>query len=235
MATAPGVLYRLAGRQPDPNVSDEVLADRIRSSIGPLEKQLDVPRVHVMVTDHIALLHGDVTKTWQADAIEHAVLRISGVDGVESHLHVGLIRGDTRPSHAHMEPPPPSDAWRTLVDTAIEAGASEAELAVHAVLCRFVARLPERAREHVVAHLPLDVRALVGSTRVQGRDPKTFRTVDELARAAAEYGGIAPEFAEAFTRRMLAVFRTIVSDEADDVAAVLPSDLRAAWIAEPVG
>jgi hypothetical protein len=42
-ASAPGILYRLAGRHPDPNVSDDVLVDRIRSSLGPLEKRLDVP------------------------------------------------------------------------------------------------------------------------------------------------------------------------------------------------
>src|SRR5512142_2260250 len=47
--SAPGMLYRLAGRRPDPNVSDDVLADRIRSNLGPLERRLDLPRVHVMV------------------------------------------------------------------------------------------------------------------------------------------------------------------------------------------
>jgi hypothetical protein len=44
-----GVSYRLRGRRPDPNVSDDILADRIRSSIGGLEARLDVPRVHVTV------------------------------------------------------------------------------------------------------------------------------------------------------------------------------------------
>lgn len=43
------VSYRLRGRHPDPNVSGNVLADRIRSSLGPLEKRLDLPRIHVMV------------------------------------------------------------------------------------------------------------------------------------------------------------------------------------------
>src|SRR3954468_21012037 len=49
VASSPGVLYRLAGRHPDPNVSDDVLANRIRSRFGPLERRLDVPRVHVAV------------------------------------------------------------------------------------------------------------------------------------------------------------------------------------------
>src|SRR5260370_21397609 len=55
-----GVSYRLAGRRPDPGVSDGVLADRIRSTLGPIEHRLDVPRVHVLVADHVALLHADV-------------------------------------------------------------------------------------------------------------------------------------------------------------------------------
>jgi len=59
-ASAPGIVYRLAGRRPDPDVSDDVLVDRIRSGLGPVEKRLDVPRVHIMVDDHVAIVHGDV-------------------------------------------------------------------------------------------------------------------------------------------------------------------------------
>src|ERR1019366_3477832 len=50
-----GASYRLRGRHPDPEVIDNVLADRIRSSIGALEKRLDLPHIHVMVDDHVAL------------------------------------------------------------------------------------------------------------------------------------------------------------------------------------
>jgi osmotically-inducible protein OsmY len=96
-----GIAYRLAGRHPDPDVDDLVLADRIRSQLGGLEKERDLPRVHVMVEKHVALLHGDVGTQDDADAIERAVAGVSGVQGVESHLHVGLIRGDTRPSEGH--------------------------------------------------------------------------------------------------------------------------------------
>jgi hypothetical protein len=98
VASAPGILYRLAGRRPDPNVPDDVLADRIRSSLGPLEVRLDVPRVHIMVNEHVAMVHGDVPDAKSARAIDHAIRRVSGVRDVESHLHVGLIAGDTRPS-----------------------------------------------------------------------------------------------------------------------------------------
>src|SRR5665213_221908 len=144
---------RLAGRRPDPNVSDDVLADRIRSSLGSLEKRRDVPRVHVMVHDHVAIVHGEVPGESDACAIEHAIMRISGVTGVESHLHAGLVSGDTRPSHSAPSPQPPSEALRSLLDVARDAGAGPYPgLAVHAVLCGFVDRMPEDERDQVLAH-----------------------------------------------------------------------------------
>ena len=93
-----GTAYRLSGGHPDPRVPDDVLADRIRSSLGPIEKRLDLPRIHVMVEKHVALLHGDVGTAADAEDLVAAVERVPGVAGVESHLHVGLIPGDTRPS-----------------------------------------------------------------------------------------------------------------------------------------
>lgn len=98
-----GLSYRLGGRHPDPNVTDDVLADRIRSELGGLEKKRDLARVHVMVERHTALLHGDVPTQEDAELIERAVADISGVRGVKSHLHVGLTGGDTRPSQGHRD------------------------------------------------------------------------------------------------------------------------------------
>jgi BON domain len=158
VASAPGILYRLAGRSPEPNVSDDVLADRIRSSLGPLEHRLDVPRVHVIVEDHVAIVHGDVPDEGAACAIERAIMRISGVKGVESHLHPGLVAGDTRPSRGAAVPQPPSAALSALLDAARDAGAGRyPRAAVHAVLCGFTDRVPEHERVQVLAHLPSDV------------------------------------------------------------------------------
>ena len=116
-----GVSYRLRARHPDPDVSDLVLTDRIRSSIGPLEKRLDLPHIHVLVEDHVALLHGVAESDREARELEAAVAAVSGVLGVESYLHVGLTRGDTRPS-AGRRVEQPSDARRRLLDTATRAG-----------------------------------------------------------------------------------------------------------------
>jgi len=97
---AHGVWYRARGRHPDEHVDDLVLADRIRSSIGPLEHALDQPRVHVSVYRHVATLHGDVANDYAAERLESEVRSVAGVVGVRSHLHVGLLPGDGCPSDA---------------------------------------------------------------------------------------------------------------------------------------
>jgi uncharacterized protein (DUF2267 family) len=231
-ASAPGIAYRLAGRRPDPNVSDDVLADRIRSSLGPLEKRLDVPRVHVMVGDHVAIVHGEVSDERDACAIEHAIMRISGVSGVESHLHVGLVSGDTRPSQGATVPPPPSEALRTLLDAAAGAGGDVQQGALHAVLCGFADRLPEDERNHVFAHLPADVRALAGPVRRHGERAPRLKTLPQLVADVTAMGGIDPRHAEEITRAVVVALRGLVRDEALDVAAVLPRELRELWETE---
>ena len=107
-----GVSYRARGGRPDPTVSGTVLADRIRSSLGPLEARMDLPHVHVMAEDHIALLHGDVATAEQADQMEAAVAAVSGVEGVESpargpvaERHPALGRG---PPASFVCCPPPA-------------------------------------------------------------------------------------------------------------------------------
>lgn len=98
-----GLLYRLSGQEPDPDVDDLTLADRIRSELGPVEKRLDLPRVHVMVREHVALLHGQVEWPHEAATVEAAVRRVSGVRDIESHLHVGFLDPHTRPSAGHHD------------------------------------------------------------------------------------------------------------------------------------
>lgn len=232
-ASAPGILYRLAGRRPDPDVSDDVLADRIRSSLGPLEKRLDVPHVHVTVEDHAAILHGEVPDEGDAGAIERATLCISGVTGVESHLHAGLVSGDTRPSQGSAVPRPPSEPLRALLDAARDAGANQPRLAVHAVLCGFADRMPEDERDQVFAHLPADVRALAGPVRRHGERPPRLRTLEQLVGAVTAEGGIEPRRAREITRAVVAALRSLVPEEARDVSAVLPGELRELWETEP--
>jgi hypothetical protein len=83
---AKGLAYRSLRRHPDADVDDATLADRVRSSIGPLEKRLHVPRVHVTVEHGTVILHGDVPDPEAEAEIVKAVDSIAGVQGVQSHL-----------------------------------------------------------------------------------------------------------------------------------------------------
>ena len=228
-ASAPGIAYRLAGRRPDPNVSDDILADRIRSQLGPLEKRLDVPRIHVMVDERVAVVHGEVPDEHSAHALEHAIMNVSGVVGVESHLHRGLVSGDTRPSESAGVPAPPSDALRALLSAARDAGAGDDRAALHAVLCGFMDRVPADEALQVLAHLPADVRDLAGPPRRHGEHAPRLKTLPQLVAAITTEGGIDAARAEAITRAVITTLHDLVPEEANDVAAVLPAELRELW------
>jgi hypothetical protein len=83
---AKGLAYRVTRRHPSTDVDDSVLVDRIRSTIGPLEKQLHVSRVNVTVENGIAILHGDIESPAAAKEIERGVRSVAGVRGVRSNL-----------------------------------------------------------------------------------------------------------------------------------------------------
>ena len=224
-----GASYRLRARHPDPDVSDLVLTDRIRSSIGPLEKRLDLPHIHVLVEDHVALLHGVAASDREARELEAAVAAVSGVLGVESYLHVGLTRGDTRPS-AGRRVEQPSDARQRLPDTAARTGLDPAvaEPVVRAVLATVAERLPDGERNHVAAHLPADVRTMFTPprrTRAAG-----VRTVPELvARLCAACPELPHDQARQVAAAVVRELRAVVPEETVDIAAVLPADLRQFW------
>jgi len=83
---AKGLTYRAMRRHPSSTVDDSVLADRIRSTIGSLEKQLHSSRINVTVENGIAILHGDIEPPEAATQIENAVRGVAGVHGIRSHL-----------------------------------------------------------------------------------------------------------------------------------------------------
>jgi hypothetical protein len=83
---ARGWAYRVLRRHPSLDVDDSTLADRVRSSIGPLEKRLESPRIHVTVEHGVAILHGEVPSADAAQQLEAAVRAVAGVRDVRSHL-----------------------------------------------------------------------------------------------------------------------------------------------------
>jgi uncharacterized protein (DUF2267 family) len=223
-----GLRYRLAGRHPDPSADGVVLADRVRSVLGPLEHQLDIPRLHVIAVGHDVLLHGDVATEEQVEEVLNAVQRIPGVASIDSHLQVGFFRGETRPSTGHVHHPP-SRALASVLAAAHGGGAPvETERAtVGAVLRTFLGLLPSGERRHVLTHLPADLRSLaVRSKTTRLRRPRPRHLEQFLATALP---ATAPEQRQAIVESIIGAVRELVPEEAVDVAAVLPQELRHLW------
>lgn len=228
---AEGARYRLAGRRPDPDVSDDVLTQRVRSALGPLEKRRDLPRVHVMVEDGVAILHGDLPTEADVEELELHVMEVSGIRSVVSFLHIGLAHGTTRPSEGHAaQAVRHSEQLQALLQAAQDAGVPEdrARDAARAVLGAFTERIPEDERSQLLSHLPRDARALAAPPRRLGARER-IRTVPELVASIGEHGYTDAENIGALVEAVLARLRTLVPEEAVDVAAVLPEDLRALW------
>jgi uncharacterized protein (DUF2267 family) len=225
-----GVAYRFAGREPDPAATDHVLADRVRSSLGRTERELDVPRVHVMVEHHIALLHGAVGTRNDAEEIERVVAAVAGIAGVESYLHVGLGAWDTRPS-AGRAVQPPSAAWKALAAAAEKGGvdATIAPVVVRGVLATFADRLPRPQLAHLSSNLPDDVRLLFTPPR-RIRGASRVRSLRDLVgRIILTTTGIPLERAEEVTKYVVHALRTLVPGDVREVSAVLPPELKALW------
>jgi uncharacterized protein (DUF2267 family) len=157
-----GARYRLARRGPDPLAGDDIVAERVRASLGLVSKRLDVPRAHVMVTGHVATLHGEVGTIAEALSLARAAGAVPGVMAVRCRLHVGLLPGQGRPSHGRMRRRAPSEPLHVLLDAAAQAGAGaeQAPTAVRAVVEAFAACLPARERGRLSAALPADLRRL---------------------------------------------------------------------------
>jgi uncharacterized protein (DUF2267 family) len=235
---ARGLAYRLAGREPNPWVSDDILADRIRSSLGTLEKRLDVPRVHVTVENHVAILHGEVGTEADATAIERAVRNVSGVRGLESYLYIGPLPVDARPSEGRATMPS-SVARRRLVEAAREAGGVDDEAAarlVRAVLATFSENLSDHSRRHVFANLPLDVRAIAAPRRRAGDSAIDVRDATDFAISVAAAMAMSdPVVARRVCEAVLGTLREILPPEAGDLTASMPADVRALWDATIAG
>lgn len=217
-----GLAYRALGRHPDPDVPDDVLADRVRSTLGSVCHRLDVPRVHVMVNRRMATIHGSVDTAAQATEIEKTVARVPGIECMTSHLRIGLGTGEHRPSDAGGQS---SRAFRRLV------GAAGDEHHARAVLAIFTERIPASEREQLLGHLPRDARSLAVRAHHRGAHP--VRTLDQLDEAVSAETGLDRHESERIAAAVLGALKELVPEEAADVAAVLPQELRAFWVRAP--
>lgn len=227
-ASVPGLVYRLRGQHPAVDVDDATLADRVRSTLGPVERALDVPRIHVMVNRRVVRLDGDVASVADARRIERATHAVAGVADVDSHLHIGFSAAETRPSEGVG--PAPSKQYRSLARAAQDAGAVEADRAVHAVLLCFLARIPQGERAHVWVHLPRDVRAAASPALLEEDPAREARTLEQFAGAVAARTPSDREHMPEIIRAVLGALREALPEEAGDVATTLPPELRDAWL-----
>lgn len=227
---ARGIHYRLVHGGPPEDVSDAILVQRIRSKLGPLERRLDVPHLHVSSDNRNVSLHGVAATADDAQQLEDTVRAVSGVRGLTSHVRVGFGPGDTRPSQGRVAAS--SEMRRELRAVAQNLGLDDKDEVVGTVLSVFLHRLPSGERNHVLVHLPADVRALTGPVvpREAGRIP------DEAAlrEAVTSSGAVPTEKADQLIRAVLAVLRRRVTEEIADIEAVLPTGLKPLW-ADPLG
>jgi uncharacterized protein (DUF2267 family) len=223
-----GVWYRATGGAPTAVVNDETLAERVRAALGPLSKQLDVPRVHVAVQGGVSTLTGRVGSPHDVDVIRDAVASIPGVRDVECLLTPELLPGDTRPSEGGGAATP-SKALKRLTGSVLAAGVPEpaATSALRAVLSVFVGRLPDGERAHLFAHLPEDVRALVQAAPPEV-EPR-LRSVAAFAAAVEATADLHGGDTVQVTQAVLSCLRELVPEEADDIATTVPAELRALW------
>jgi uncharacterized protein (DUF2267 family) len=223
-----GARYRLAGRGPDLLAGDDVLADRVRSTLGPIEKRLDVPRVHVMVTNHVVTLHGEVGTVAEALSLTWAAGAVPGVMAVRCQLHVGLLPGQGRPSQGRLRRRAPSEPLGVLLDAArASVGAEQAPTAVRAVVEAFAACLPACERGRLYAGLPGDLRRLAIPRH---RCRWTDRPAD-LVSCVAEVSGLGDLIrAERLTVAVLGAMSDILQPaDAARVGEALPPALRPLW------
>jgi uncharacterized protein (DUF2267 family) len=230
-----GLRYRISRRAPDPWVGDDVVAARVRSALGRVERELDIPRVHVSVVHHTVMLHGDVVDESQVRRLHDLAATVPGVHDVRSRLHVGLTPNDSRPSQGGRHAAP-SYARRLLIAAAREGGvpADRAPVLADAVLNAVLERVPASTGDHLLAHLPKDVRT--SAVRKRRRDiPRHERTLDSFIEEVASVALLDEDVARRGAQTVVQGLQKLAPEEVDDIAAVLPADLRSFWLQSAAG
>lgn len=223
-----GIAYHLERRQPDPNVSDDILAQRVASTLGLLTRKLDLPRLRVSVHDGVVQLTGQVDTDASRMAIRRATRAVPGVRRVDTRAVTRL--GDTqRPSQARRAQR--SRSFREIVGAvhALDVGDEhDAARLAGSVLHVLLGILPDGERLHLAGHLPDDVRELVDlATRIG--HPAGPRTVDEFLALVADAAGRSRGTADQAVHAVFGALHDTVPEEVADVAAVLPRELAELW------
>jgi hypothetical protein len=210
------------------------LADTVHSLLGPIIKSMDLPRIHIMAEGSRILLHGDVATEVDASLIEGIVKSFDGVESVESHLHIGLLPGDTRPSTAlqgSSNSSADSNMMKALNEAAAAIGLTDgpAESAIKGTLSAILEQVPPNERQHVLAHFPGDVALLMKPRFHFGDEDVHWKTELELDVSASLRGGFDLPSAEVLVPLMIGVIRRFVPEEDHDIIATLHTALKDLW------
>lgn len=212
---------------------DGILADRVRSRIGPIVKRMDQPRMHVMAAGGVVSLHGEVSDDIARIAIEHAAGDVLGVRRVDSHLHVGLARGDSRPSNGRRHQDSP--LLHQLMSIARDCGLLTVEEQRHVLrgaLGILAVRLPERVRRRFLQHLPSDVRRLATPTPWLKDAAAATATQHDFVELVAIATMADRHAVQRLIRRVVVVLRAHAPEDAHSIAEALPPQLREWWLAD---
>ena len=204
------------------------LADIVRTRLGPIVKSMDLPRIHIMAEGSRILLHGDVATEVDASFLEEIVKSLPGVRSVESHLHIGLLSSDTRPSQA---PTIHSHMMEALLTAAASIGIFDgpAISAVQGTLSAILEQIPPNQRHHLLAHFPNDVVLFAIPRQHFGDENLHWKSELALDAAASLRGGIDLPSAEVLVPLIIGVIRRFVPEEDHDVIATLKSALKDLW------
>jgi BON domain len=205
------------------------LADRVKTMLGPIVNAMDLPRIHVMAEGTRVLLHGDVANETDASVLEEVVKSLPEVTSVESHLHVGLLPGDTRPSDAADDNQ--SEMMGALLGAAEAIGITggPARSAVWGTLSAILEQIPPNERRHVISHFPDDVAVFAKPRQHFGDENLHWKTELALDVAASLRGGIDLPSAEVLVPLVIGVLRRFVPEEDRDVQATLHTALKDLW------
>jgi uncharacterized protein (DUF2267 family) len=225
------VRFTTIGKPPKANAD---LADTVHSRLGSIIKTMDLPRIHIMAEGTRILLHGDVATEQDASLIEGIVKSFDNVDSVESHLHVGLLPSDTRPSKGHSAEASlsnQSDMMKGFFENAAAIGLTEgpAQSAIKGTLTAILEQIPPNERQHVIAHFPTDVARFVKPRHHFGDENIHWKTELELDAAASLRGGFDLPTAEVLVPLIIGVIRRYVPEEDHDVVATLHTALKELW------
>jgi uncharacterized protein (DUF2267 family) len=89
--------------------------------------------------------------------------------------------------------------------------------------------LPPGERRHLLAHLPADVRKTLFPRPDATEHASRIRSAEQFVASAIASGIGSASTAQTIVGEVLAEVRRLVPEEVDDIAAVLPRELRELW------